>query len=68
MQHDKSEISVVDQVFQYLTGNFDEAVELGTSTNAKPAILIFRVDRREHLNNARKLNLHENVEQWREIV
>ena len=52
----------------YLTDNFDEALNWANNTTAKPAILIFRVNRREHLNDARKLNLHENVEQWREIV
>ena len=53
----------------YLTNNFDEALNWANNTTVKPAVLIFRVNRREHLNHdARKLNLHENVEQWREIV
>ena len=53
----------------YLTNNFDEALNWANNTTAKPAVLIFRVNRREHLNHdARKLNLHENVEQWSEIV
>ena len=52
----------------YLTDNFDEALNWANSTTAKPAILIFRVNRREHLDDARKLNLYENGDKWREIV
>ena len=52
----------------YLTENFDEALIWANSTTAKPAILIFRVNRREQLDDARKLNLYENGEKWREIV
>ena len=52
----------------YLTDNFDEALNWANNTTTKPAILIFRVNRREQLNVARKLNLYENGEKWREIV
>ena len=52
----------------YLTDNFDEALNWANNTTAKPAILIFRVNRREHLDDARKLNLYENGEKWRKIV
>jgi len=52
----------------YLTDNFDEALNWAKNTTVKPAILIFRVNRGEHLDDARKLNLHENGEKWREIV
>ena len=52
----------------YLTDNFDEALNWANNTTAKPAILIFRVNRRQHLDDARKLNLSENGEKWREIV
>ena len=52
----------------YLTDNFDEALNWANSTTATPAILIFRVNRREHLDDARKLNLNENGEKWRETV
>ena len=52
----------------YLTDNFDEALIWANNTTAKPAILIFRVNRREHLDDARKLNLYENGEKWHEIV
>ena len=52
----------------YLTDNFDEALNWANNTTEKPAILIFRVNRLEHLDNARKLNLYENGEKWREIV
>jgi len=52
----------------YLTDNFDEALNWANNTTVKPAILIFRVNRREHLDDARKLNLYENGEKWREIV
>ena len=52
----------------YLTDNFDEALNWANNTTEKPAVLIFRVNRLEHLDNARKLNLYENGEKWREIV
>ena len=52
----------------YLTDNFDEALNWANNTTVKPATLIFRVNRREHLDDARKLNLYENGEKWREIV
>ena len=52
----------------YLTDNFDEALNWANNTTEKPAILIFRVNRRQHLDDARKLNLSENGEKWREIV
>ena len=52
----------------YLTDNFDEALNWAKNTTVKRAILIFRVNRREHLDDARKLNLYENGEKWREIV
>ena len=52
----------------YLTDNFDEALNWADNTTAKPAILIFRVNRREHLDDAKKLQLRENGEKWREIV
>ena len=52
----------------YLTDNFDEALNWANNTTAKPAILIFRVNRLEHLDDARKLNLNKNGENWREIV
>jgi len=52
----------------YLTDNFNEALNWANNTTAKPAVLIFRVNRREHLGDARKLNLYENGEKWREIV
>ena len=52
----------------YLTDNFDEALNWANNTTEKPAVLIFRVNRQEHLDNARNLNLYENGEKWREIV
>ncbi|KAJ7331262.1 hypothetical protein OS493_020047 [Desmophyllum pertusum] len=52
----------------YLTNNFDDALNWANSTTAKPAVLIFQVNRREYLDDAPKLNLYENEERWREIV
>ena len=52
----------------YLTNNFDEALNWAKSTTSKPAMLIFQINRREYLDDARKLNLYENEEQWHEIV
>lgn len=51
----------------YLTNSADDALNWATSTTAKPAILIFKVDRR-FLDDAKKLNLFDNEQKWREIV
>ena len=51
----------------YLTKNLDDALNWAKSTTAKPAILMFQVNR-EYLDNARKLTLFENEEKWQEIV
>lgn len=51
----------------YLTKSLDEALNWTKSTTTKPAILMFQVNR-EYFDNARKLNLFENVEKWQEIV
>ncbi|KAL9959790.1 hypothetical protein ACROYT_G033146 [Oculina patagonica] len=52
----------------YLTNNFDEALNWAKSTTSKPAMLMFQVNRRDYLDDARKLNLYENEERWHEIV
>ena len=54
----------------YLTprNKLDDALNWAKSITTKPALLIFRLNRREHLDDARKLNLHGNQERWREIV
>jgi len=51
----------------YLTNDFDEAFNWARSTTSKPAILVFQVNR-EHLSNARKLNLNNDEERWRKMV
>ena len=51
----------------YLTKDFDEAFNWARSTTSKPAILAFQVNR-EHLGNARMLNLDSDLETWRKIV
>lgn len=53
----------------YLTprNKLDDALNWGKSITTKPALLIFQLNRREHLD-ARKLNLHGNQQRWREIV
>ena len=51
----------------YLAYSADDALNWATSTTAKPAILIFKVDRR-FLDDAKKLNLFDNEQKWREIV
>ena len=51
----------------YLTKSLDDALDWTKSTTAKPAILMFQVNR-GYVDNARKLNLFENVEMWQEIV
>ena len=51
----------------YLTKNMDEAINWALSTTAKPAILVFQVSR-EDLDGAKKLDLSNSEERWREIV
>ena len=51
----------------YLTKDLDDALNWAKSTTRKPAILVFQVDR-EYFDDARKLNLNNNEERWREIV
>ena len=51
----------------YLTKNMDEAINWALRTTAKPAILVFQVSQ-EDLDGAKKLDLSNNEERWREIV
>ena len=51
----------------YLTKNMDEAINWALSTTAKPAILVFQVNQ-ANLDGAKKLDLSNNEERWREIV
>ncbi|XP_074609402.1 uncharacterized protein LOC141863652 [Acropora palmata] len=51
----------------YLTKNLDEAVNWAATTTAKPAILVFLVNRKD-LDSAERLDLNNNEERWREIV
>ena len=51
----------------YLTKSLEDALNWAHSTTAKPAILVFQVDR-QYLDDARKLNLSNDEERWREIV
>ena len=51
----------------YLTKSLDHALDWAKATTARPAILVFRVNR-EDLEGARKLNLNNNEERWCEIV
>ena len=51
----------------YLTKNLEDALNWAHSTTMKPAILVFQVDR-QYLDDARKLNLSNDEERWREIV
>ena len=52
----------------YLTDNRDEALKWAKNTTAKPALLVFQINRRKYLDDADKLNLFENEQRWREIV
>ena len=51
----------------YLSKSMDNALDWAKCTTAKPAILIFRADRRL-LNSAKKLSLFDNEKRWHEIV
>ena len=52
----------------YLTDNSEEALNWAKNTTAKPALLVFQVNRQEHLDNSKILNLFENDQKWCEIV
>ena len=51
----------------YLSKNFDDALNWANCTTAKPAILIFKANRR-FLDSARKLDLFDDENRWHEIV
>ena len=51
-----------------LTENSEEALNWPNNTTAKPALLVFKVNRQEYLDHAEKLNLFENEQRWIEIV
>ena len=52
----------------YLTDDSEKALNWAKNTTARPALLVFQVNRQEHLDNAKKLNLFENDKKWREIA
>ena len=52
----------------YLTDNSERALNWAKNTTAKPALLVFKVNRQEYLDHAEKLNLFENEQRWIEIV
>ncbi|XP_022797516.1 uncharacterized protein LOC111335786 [Stylophora pistillata] len=52
----------------YLTDNSEEALNWAQNTTAKPALLVFQVNRQEYSDNVKKLNLFENHQKWYEIV
>ena len=52
----------------YLTDHSEEALNWAKNTTARPALLVFRVNRQEYLDHAEKLNLFENEQRWIEIV
>ena len=52
----------------YLTDDSEKALNWAKNTTARPTLLVFQVNRQEHLDNAKKLNLFENDKKWREIV
>lgn len=51
----------------YLSKNFDDALNWANCTTARPAILIFKANRR-FLNSAQKLDLFGDEKRWNEIV
>lgn len=51
-----------------LTENSEEALNWPNNTTAKPALLVFKVNRQEYLDHAEKLNLFENEQRWIEIA
>ena len=51
----------------YLTKDLNEAVNWALSTTKKPAILVFQVNRKD-LDGAKRLDLNNDEDRWREIV
>ena len=51
----------------YLTKTLDEAVNWALSTTKKPAILVFQVNQKD-LDGAKRLDLRDDEDRWREIV
>ena len=52
----------------YLTDDSEKALNWAKNTTAKPALLVFKVNRQEYLDHAEKLNLFESEQRWIEIV
>ena len=52
----------------YLTDNSEEALNWAKNTTAKPALLVFQLNRQEHLTDSEKLNLFNDEQRWSEIV
>ena len=52
----------------YLTDNSEEALNWAKNTTAKPALLVFQLNRQEHLTDSEKLNLFNDEQRWYEIV
>ena len=52
----------------YLTDNTEEALNWAKNTTAKPALLVFQLNRQEHLTDSEKLNLFNDEQRWYEIV
>ena len=52
----------------YLSENSEEALNWKKNTTAKPALLVFRVNRQKYLHHVEKLNLFENEQRWVQIV
>ena len=52
----------------YLTENSEEALNWAKNTTAKPALIVFQLNRQEHLTDSEKLNLFNDEQRWYEIV
>ena len=52
----------------YLTDNNEEALNWARNTTAKPALLVFQLNRQEHLTDSEKLKFFNDEQRWCEIV
>ena len=52
----------------YLTDNNEEALNWAKNTTAKPALLVFQLNRQQHLTDSENLKLFNDEQRWCEIV
>ena len=52
----------------YLTDNSEETLNWAKNATTKPALLVFHLNRKDHLTDSEKLNLFNDELRWCEVV